>query len=318
MSVYTEQSRHLTDLLVFAKVVERGSFTAAALALGVGKSAVSKQIQRLERHLSTTLLHRTTRRLVLTEAGRTLAEHADAMLRAAGAAVDAAAAHARQPSGRLRMTASVTYGRHVLAPLLPAFRRRHPAVDVELLLVDRCIDLWEEGLDLAIRLTSVPSPGLAGRPLHDCGFVVCGTPGFLRRHRIRQPADLKGVPCMAFSAGAGPGGALWRLRRAPDLAEVPVRGPVVVNSSDVVRELALAGMGLGLLPDFVVRADLDSGRLRAVLPDWTPDGAFGPTAWALWQPQRAMAPKLRAMVDFLVGRLGGAGGPPANGVAGRV
>ena len=315
MSAYTEQSQHLADLLVFAKVVERGSFTAAALALGIGKSSVSKQVQRLERQLSTTLLHRTTRRLVLTEAGRSLVEHADAMLRAAGAAADTAAAYASQPSGRLRMTASVTYGRHVLAPLLPAFCRQHPTVEVELLLVDRYVDLWEEGLDLAIRLTDSPSPGLAGRPLHGCRFIVCGTPGLLRRHPILQPADLSGVPCMAFSTNPGPGGALWRLRRGRELAEVPVRGPVVVNSSDVVRELALAGLGLGLLPDFVVRADLDSGRLLSVLPEWTPDGAFGPTAWALWQPQRAMAPKLRAMVDHLAAKLGQTAGDPAGKTA---
>jgi len=300
MSGYTEQTQHLADLMVFAKVVEQGSFTAAALALGVGKSSVSKQLQRLERKLSTTLLHRTTRRLVLTEAGRALVEHADAMLRAAAAAADAVAAHVSQPSGTLRITASVTYGRHVLAPLLPAFRRQHPTVNLELVLVDRYVDLWEEGLDLAIRLTDAPSPRLAGRPLHDCRFVVCGTPSFLRRNRVRQPTDLAAVPCMAFSAGSGPGGALWRLRRDKAIVEVTVHGPVTVNSSDAVRELVLNGMGLGLLPEFVVLEDLHSGRLRRVLPDWIPDGAFGPTAWALWQPQRAMAPKLRAMVDFLV------------------
>ena len=309
MGMYTAQTEHLADLLVFAKVVERGSFTAAAQALGIGKPSVSKHVQRLERQLSTTLLHRSTRRLVLTEAGRALVDHADAMLRAAAAATDAAAAHASQPAGRLRMTASVTYGRHVLAPLLPAFQHRHPAVVLELLLVDRQVDLWEEGLDLAIRLTDAPPPGLAGRPLHACRFLVCGTPDFLRRHPIRQPADLAGVPCMAFNARAElGGGAVWRLRRGRTLAEVAVQGPVVVNSSDVVRELALAGMGLGLLPDFVARADLDSGRLCSVLPAWTPDGAFGPTAWALWQPQRAMAPKLRAMVDHLVAHLGEAAG----------
>jgi DNA-binding transcriptional LysR family regulator len=313
MTPYLEHSQRMADLLLFARVAERGSFTAAAQSLGIGKSFASKQVRRLEKGLSTTLLHRTTRRLVLTEAGRALLEHAQAMSRAVDAATDAAASHLAHPSGRLRVTASVAYGRAVLAPLLPGFHRLCPDVEVELLLTDRYVDLWDEGLDLALRLTGAPAPGLAGRPLHESGFVLCATPAFLRVRRIRDPADLAGVPCMAFGSSTARNGARWGLRRGAERVEVEVRGPVSANSSDVIRELVLGGMGVGLLPTFAVNADLASRALRRVLPQWTPEGAFGPTAWALWPPQRAMAPKLRAMVDYLATSLGPLPCAPGSG-----
>lgn len=301
---YLDQAQRLADLLVFVKVVEQGSFTRSALVLGLSKSAVTKQVQRLERGMGVTLLHRTTRKLSVTEAGQLLFAHAEAMVRSVGAASDAMAGLTHHPAGRLRMTAPVTYGRHVLAPLLPAFHKRHPQVQIELLLVDRHVDLWEEGMDLAVRLTDAPPAHLAGRPLHDCAFVLCATPGFLRKHRVRHPADLAGVPCVPFEAGPARATCSWRFSQ-PGQAPVAVQvsGPVAVNSSDVVRELALAGMGIGLLPAFVVANDLARGTLKAILPAWRPQGAFGPTAWALWQPQRAMPPKLRVMVDFLVASL---------------
>lgn len=304
MTLYREHSQRIADLLLFAQVAERGSFTAAAQSLGIGKSFASKQVRRLEMGLSTTLLHRTTRRLVLTEAGRALLEHAQALSRAVEAAADVAASHNSRPTGRLRVTASMAYGRAVLAPLLPGFHRRCPDVEVELLLTDRYVDLWDEGLDLALRLTEMPAPGLAGRPLHECGFVLCAAPTFLRARMIREPADLYGLPCITFSSGAGRDSGRWVLHRAADRVELTVGGPVSANSSDVIRELVRCGMGIGLLPTFVVQADLVSGVLRRVLPKWTPEGTFGPTAWALWQPQRAMAPKLRAMVDYLAESLG--------------
>lgn len=299
----TSESQLVTDLLVFAKVVERGTFTAAAEALGMAKSQVTKQVRRLESSLGVTLLHRTTRRMALTEAGASLHEHAEAMARAAAAARDAAAQHGHQPSGRLRISASVTYGRHVLSPLLPAFHRKHPSVELELVLLDRYVDLLEEGVDVAIRLTAAPPPSLAGRPLHAIPFVVCGTPRFARKHPVKQPQQLGTVPCMSFNAQVRRNGATWHFRRGRERIEVDVTGPVVVNSSDVVRELVMNDMGLGLLPEFVVRQDLESGRLVHLLPDWEPAGSFGPQAWALWQPQRRMPPKMRVFIDHLVGEL---------------
>jgi len=302
------QGQHMADLLVFVKVVETNGFTAAAMALGLGKSAVSKQIQRLERNLGVTLLHRTTRRMTVTEAGRVLYEHAAAMVRAAEDAAASLSLLASRPSGRLRMTASVSYGKHVLAPLLPAFHRQHPEIQVELLLVNRHVDLWEEGLDLALRLTDEPPLALAGRPIHAFDFVLCATPRFLRGKRLSHPAQLADLPCLPFGVSQPGQPMAWRFAgRAKghegQACTVKVAGPVVVNSSDLVRDLLLADMGLGLLPRFVVADDLLAGRLREALPAWAPQGTFGSQAWALWPPQRVVPPKLRAMVDFLVERL---------------
>jgi DNA-binding transcriptional LysR family regulator len=297
------QSQLVADLLVFATVVEQGTFTAAAGSIGIAKSQVTKQVRRLEGALGLTLLHRTTRRMALTQAGESLYEHAQAMATSVSAALDAAAQHGQQPTGRLRVSASVTYGRHVLSGLLPGFIKRYPGVEVELLLVDRYVDLLEEGLDLTIRFTAKPPPSLAGRPLHDVSFVLCGTPRFSRGHPVERPLDLVGVPCLSFGAQAKRN-LTWRFVRGRERVDVDVKGPVAVNSSDVVRELVLGHVGLGLLPDFVVRDDLTSKRLLPLLPDWQAEGTFGPTAWLLWQPQRAMPPKMRVFVDYLVEQLG--------------
>lgn len=310
---FFQQSQHMADLLVFVKVVETGGFTTAALTLGMGKSAVSKQVQRLERNLGVSLLHRTTRRMTVTEAGRILYEHAATMARAMEDASASLSSLASRPSGRLKVTTSVSYGKHVLGPLLPDFHRKHPEVRVELLLVNRHVDLWEEGLDLAIRLTNEPPGALAGRPIHAFDFVLCATPRFLRGKRLTHPEQLAGLPCLPFGASQPGQPMTWRFHgRAKghegQACTVPLSGPVIVNSSDVVRDLLLADMGLGLRPRFVVDDDLTAGRLREALPAWAPQGTFGSRAWALWQPQRALPPKLRAMVDFLVEQLGPKGG----------
>jgi DNA-binding transcriptional LysR family regulator len=312
MKPETSPAQLVGDLMVFAAVVEHGSFTAASAAMAIAKSQVTKQVRRLEVRLGATLMHRTTRRMTLTQAGEAVHQHALALTRSAGAAVDAAARHGQRPAGRLRVSASVTFGQHVLSPLLPGFIKRYPGVEVELLLVDRYVDLLEEGLDLTVRFTTKPPPSLAGRPLCDIAFAVCGTPQFAKSHPVATPQDLQGVPCMAFNTQArrnGSKGSSWRFKRGRERVDVNIKGPVVVNSSDVVRELVLGGLGLGLLPEFVIRSDLASKRLVAVLPDWTAEGSFGPTGWLLWQPQRAIPPKMRVFVDFLIEHLKAGTGP---------
>lgn len=298
----------LAALAIFARVVEAGGFSAAARQLGLSKSAVSKQVQRLEQNTAAQLLKRTTRSLSLTEPGRIVYEHAEQIVRLGRSAQDAVASLAQRPSGLLRITASVTYGKHVLAPLLPEFFARHPHVRLALTLIDRHVDLTEEGYDLALRLTDSPPLQLVGRRLHRCAFVLCATPAHLARHGVHEPRDLAGLACLAFSAGSTGRGATWTFTdRAARRVAVEVHGPVAVNSSDVVRELTLQGLGFGLLPRFAAARDLEAGALVQVLPDWEPAGTFGPTAWALWSPQRHMLPKLRVMIDFLVERLQGAG-----------
>ncbi len=296
-------TRLVADLLVFAKVVEHGTFTAAARQLQVAKSQVTKQVARLEASLSVRLLHRTTRKMAPTEAGLAVLQQADAIARAADAAIDAAGAHTSSPHGRIRVTASASYALHVLAPLLPGFSKIYPAVEVELLLVDRFVDLLDEGVDLALRLTDAPPPALSGRPLHKADFVVCATPDFLREHCIQRPDDLREITCLSFGARAVRGGALWQFRRNGEKVDVSVKTPVAVNSSDIVRALVIRDMGVGLLPRFAVADDLVYGRLIPVLDKWEVQGTFGTTAWMLWQPQRVLPSKVRVFVDYLVKEL---------------
>ena len=301
----TVDTRQLASLVVFARVVETGSLSAAARHLGSTKSAVSKQIQRLEHEYAARLLNRTTRKLSLTEPGRILYEHAEQIVRISGAARDAVAGLAERPSGVLRATASVTYGKHVLAPLLPEFFALYPDVRLALTLVDRYVDLTEEGFDLAIRLTEHPPEQLAGRRLHRTDFALYASRAYPGLAHVGHPSDLLNHPCLAFSAGQSGKGQTWTLTDETGRSvAVDVKGPVAVNSSDVVRELTCSGMGIGLLPTFAVSDDLEDGRLVRVLPSWKPAGAFGPTAWALWVAQRQMLPKLRVMIDFLAMRLG--------------
>jgi len=305
MQSHGRQVQQLADLVVFAKVVEQASFSGAARALGLAKSAVSKQVQRLEAGLGAKLLHRTTRQLSLTEAGHVLYEHAALAAQTGDVVQDALGRLTTQPAGVLRMTASATYATHVLAPLVPEFHQRYPEIHLALTLMDRQADLTEDGLDLAIRLTPEPTPSLAGRPLHRCEFVLCASPAYLRHTPIRQPQDLGKAECLAFTPPGPARPATWRLQRAGFSDEVlAVGGCVSVNSSDVVRALVLQGLGVGLLPRFAVAQDIQDRRLRQVLPQWQAQAAFGPMAWALWQPHRAMPQKVRVMVDFLVEKLG--------------
>ena len=165
---------------------------------------------------------------------------------------------------------------------------------------------------MAIRLTDEPPGALAGRPIHAFDFVLCASPRFLRGKRLSHPEQLVDLPCLPFGVSQPGKPMTWGFatragartsRHEGQVCTVAVSGPVLVNSSDVVRDLLLADMGLGLLPRFVVADDLATGRLREALPAWAPQGAFGAQAWALWPPQRVVPPKLRAMVDFLVGQL---------------
>jgi DNA-binding transcriptional LysR family regulator len=304
MQSHSRKVRQLADLVVFAKVVDQASFSGAAQALGLAKSAVSKQVQRLEAGLGAKLLHRTTRRLSLTEAGQVLYEHAAQVALTGEAVQDALGRLTAKPAGVLRMTTSATYATHVLAPLIPEFHERYPDIHLALTLMDRPADLTEDGLDLAIRLMPEPTASLAGRPIHRCDFVLCASPAYLRRSPIRQPQQLSQAVCLSFTA-PGPARPLtWRLQRAGFSDEVlTISGCVSVNSSDVVRALVLQGLGVGLLPRFAVEQDLKDNLLRHVLPKWQPQAAFGPTAWALWQPHREIPPKVRVMVDYLVEKL---------------
>jgi DNA-binding transcriptional LysR family regulator len=307
-------SENLVDYLgamaIFAKVVDHKGFSAAARQIRLTKSAISKQVSGLEQTLGVRLLHRTTRALSLTEAGQALYERASQSVALAEEARAAVAQMTLAPRGTLRVTASVAFGKLCIAPLVPAFLARYPEVRVHLGLLDRFVDLADEGYDLAIRLARVLPEGVVAKRLKPINYVVCAAPAYLRnRPRLRSPADLAAHECLYY--GSGEFGDTWSFERdrshgrpregqpGRGRENVRVTARFVVNSSEVIREAVLAGAGIGLLPMFVVQRDLADARLTRLLAGWRPQGPFGSAAYAVWLPDRYLPPKVRAFVEFL-------------------
>ncbi|MFL6652466.1 MAG: LysR family transcriptional regulator [Sulfurifustaceae bacterium] len=293
---------HLTGMAVFAKVVEAKGFSNAARQLGLTKSAVSKRVASLERSLGVTLLHRTTRALSLTEAGRVLYRHAADTSRLAETARGSVSQLSETPRGTLRVTTAAPFGNLCLAPLLPKFFARYPDVRIHLSMTDRLVDLADEGFDLAIRLARKLPDGLIARKLMPVQYVVCAAPSYLKRApALRTPQDLARHNCLYFAHGDvadkwvfdGPGGR----------QTVRITGNLIVNHAEIIRDAVVAGMGVGLISTFTVARELKAGRLKVLLPKWKPQGSFGAAFYAVWLPRRYLPSALRVFIDFLVEHL---------------
>lgn len=291
----------IEDIAVFATVVEQGSFSAAGRRLGLAKSAVSKRVDRLERCLGVRLLNRSTRSLSMTEAGRAMHGRAVQSLALLEEARSQVANLSEAPRGLLRVTAPVAFGRLCLAPLLAEFLRAYPEIRVQLALLDRPVDLTEEGYDLAIRLTRSPPEWAVAKPLLSIDYVACASPAYLRERSPGEPEELAAQNCLSF--GHGELGDQWVFQRGERRVAVKVAGNVVVNSGEVVRDLMLDGVGVGLVARYAVAEELRRGNLVALLPEWKPVGPFAQTAYALWLPQVHLPPKIRAFVQFVSERL---------------
>jgi len=285
---------------VFAAVVEHRSFSGAAAALGVSKATVSKAISRLEMRLGTTLFHRTSRRLTLTESGKSLADHAQRILSEGEAAEEAARDAASAPAGLVRVAAPLTFGIRHVAPVIADFLASHPAIQVDLRLSDAKIDIVAEGVDIALRIADLPDSSLRARRIGPVTGHLVGAPGYFERHgRPKHPADLAHHAVFAYTNVANP--ELLRFRRAGgEEAAVRITGPLRTDSGDAMMPALRAGLGLAVLPDFIVDEDLAAGRLEAVLADWT----MRATALHLLTPPGTRRPaRVEALIDFLVERL---------------
>jgi DNA-binding transcriptional LysR family regulator len=304
-------TERMAGMAVFSQIVESGTFSAAARSLGLTKSAVSKQVARLEALVGVQLLRRTTRSLSLTEAGRAFydrASHAVALCREAQVAVSE---HTGQPAGLLRVTAPVTFGRSRVLPLMPKFLRRHPGVRLQLVLLDRPVDLAEEGFDIAVRLTQRLSGDLVARELGSFTYVLCASPGyFTGASRPETPADLAHLNCLRY--GEGETRSVWRFHGRKGSHRVRVSGTLLVNNSEALHAAVREKVGLALLPDYLVADDLRSGRLERVLPRWTPSAPFGTKISAVWLRDRHPPPALRVFVDYLLEQLTGDSAPAAG------
>jgi DNA-binding transcriptional LysR family regulator len=286
-------------MIFFARVVQAGSFTAAAAKLGVAKSVVSAKIAELEDRLAVRLLFRTTRKLSLTPEGLALFDVCARVVAAADEAAATAAGTGDAPRGLLRMNAPIVFAQDHLAAPLASFLEQNPNVSVDLSLSDRSIDLVEEGIDLAIRITSrLSGAGLVARKLASDRTVLCASPAYLARRGSPAAAqDLVQHDCLVYSLLKT--ADEWRFRdpgsRQPLV--VPITGRFSAGSGAMLRQAVLAGMGLAVLPSFMIAADLTAGRLRAVLDSFqgTPLGIY-----AVYPQARRPPAKVRALVDLLV------------------
>lgn len=286
-------------MIVFAQVVDSRSFSAAAARLGVSKSAVSKQIAKLEDRLGARLLNRTTRTLSPTDAGQDFYERCIRVAREVEEAERAITHLSAEPRGLLRLNAPASFGREYLAPLVPEMLARWPELRIEALFEDRFVDVVAEGFDLVIRITRLQDSSLVARRIASCRRVVCAAPAYLERHGVpRSPADLLQHDCILYSYATdqnewefvGPDGRLETVR---------VDGRLRANNAEVTLAALLAGAGLALSPDFIVGPAIAAGRLVPLLTDY--DNPFG-AIYAVWPHNRNLAPKVRAVVDFLVER----------------
>lgn len=281
----------------FVAVVETGSFVRAGERLGLSATSVSRAVAALEAHIDVRLLYRTTRRVSLTDAGRTYYRYAVDLLADLAEAEAAVSADSRTASGVLRLSAPVTFGVLHLAPLLPRFRQQHPGLTLDLSLDDRITDLVEEGRDLAVRISrELLATTLVARPLTSTQLVVCAAPSYLARFGAPQsPEELGRHQCLLYSYADQAG--QWAFR-APDgsVHHVAVKGVMIANNGDVLRLAALAGEGIVVQPSFIVGDDLLSGRLVPLLQDY----ALPPLkVYAVYPGRRHLPAKVRLFIEFL-------------------
>ncbi len=293
----------LNEMAVFARVVDCGGFSAAARQLELTTSAVSRHVSRLEAHMGGRLLHRTTRSLALTELGRQVHGACVRMLSTAREVHALAGSYSARPNGVIRMTAPVVFGQVWLAPRLPAFLDLYPEVDVRLTLVDRFVDLVEDGVDLALRIADELAPGLAARPLLPIRYVLVAAPQYLARQGAPLTPDaLPGHRCCYL--GYARFGERWQLQRGEERVSVSVPSRLTINNSGALLAVVEAGGGIGLVPDFAAQAALAQGRVVQVLPEWTFGAPYAGTAYAVYLPGPHLALKVRALIDYLAGGTG--------------
>ena len=293
-----EAATLLPVMAVFVRVVEAGSFSAAARQLGMTASAVSRQVARLEQALSLRLLERTTRQLRLNEAGSECYAHCRAMLEAADQALAIGERLMSSPRGLVRLSVPKAYGKFVIGPLMPDFLRRYADVDVHMQISDQSPDLIEDGFDLLIQVTDQPPEGLAGKPLGPVRQVLCASPEYLHRHGTPQhPQELLRHSCLYL--GEHTGDNRWHFSDGERQQTVTVRGRFVSNHSEVRLQATLADLGITVLPQFTAAQALAEGRLREILPQWRYTGSYQGAAWLLWRQNQHLPPKTRAVIDYL-------------------
>lgn len=291
---------NLNELQVFVHVSQTQSFTKAAKRLGVPKSSVSRAIHRLETRLGVRLVERTTRRVALTEVGELYLNRCQRVIEEAEQADLAVGALQAKPRGKLRVGAPVAFARSILGPIMGEFLARYPELRLHLQLLNGDESPREGTLDVLVRAGQLEDSGLLVKPLMQIRLGAYASPGYLERHKTPDsPTGLHQHSCITMTCGTfgEPGDfAMWRLRRGTELKEVRVDARVSVPDPTINHQLALAGTGVALLAQSVVRADVEQGRLVRILPDWEPDPV---ELHALYPSRLDSSPKVRAFLQFL-------------------
>ena len=286
-------AQDLNDLLVFTRVVNAGSFTAAAVVLGLPKSTVSRRLSRLEERLGVRLLQRTTRKLNLTDAGRTLYVRSARIMSDLEDAERAVTEMREEPRGRLRVTAPVELP--AMPQLVTDFLDRFPDVQIDLDLTNRYVDLVEEGFDVAVRAGQLSDSSLVARKIGDTRRSLVASPVYVARRGTPQNiGDLADHDCVLF--GRWSTNATWTLSGPQGPTKLQVKGRISVNHLDAARHAALTGFGIALLPVDWVADDLAAGRLLSVLPDASPPPG---SLWAVYPSRKHVPAAVRAFIDFL-------------------
>jgi DNA-binding transcriptional LysR family regulator len=299
----------LNALNTFIAVARRRSFAAAARDLGVSTSALSQSVRQLEARLGTTLLTRTSRTVALTDAGQRLLENAGAAVDQALESLKTVAARPGEVTGRVRLSVPALAAPLVLAPLLPRFAERHPGVEVEVYVENRLVNIVAEGIDAGIRLSeSIERDMVQVRLTEPARFVVAAAPAYLaRRGTPQNPQDLLQHDCIGIRASVGGSRYAWELERGRKSWRVPVQGQFTTGDPDLMRALALAGLGLFYAFEPQIADDLRRGALRLVLEPY----AASVPGFFLYFPSRAqVSPALRAFVDVAREVMGASGNPP--------
>jgi DNA-binding transcriptional LysR family regulator len=283
----------LNEVLIFARVIQAGSFTAAARSLGMPKSSVSKKVADLEARLGTRLVQRTTRRIGLTDAGRLYFERSARIVAEVEDADQAVAELQSAPRGLLRATIPLSFG--ILGPIVASFLAEQPDVQVEIVCTDRRVDLVQDGFDLAVRAGPLQDSSLVAKKLGTIKRILVAAPDYLRKHGAPSaPDELAKHVCIAFGGGEAP--ALWSLEFGNKRIDVRVSPRFVINDFEMMLDAARAGVGIAWVLDFLVAGDLRGKKLEQVLADWcsveTPVHAVYPSA-------RHLSPKVVRFVDHL-------------------
>ncbi|HWA19953.1 MAG TPA: LysR family transcriptional regulator [Devosia sp.] len=297
MGYHSAMSQDLARIRAFVQVFDAGGFSSAARQHGRSKALLSKYVTDLEDYLGVRLMNRTTRKLSLTEAGEAYYREASQLLQQLDDLDNSILDQTAAPRGLLRVSAPRNFGEMILAPAIYEFLAAHPSVQLDLRLEDRFVDLVDEGIDVALRISAAQDSSLIARKICDMQHSVVASPAFIAGHgEPKTPEALRNLPCIIDTNLSGQ--ANWRFVENGQTVSVHVNGPVRVNSPLSARDAALAGLGVALLPGYLADPELKSGRLVRVLDGYLQTGSM---LQAVYPHRRHLAGKVRALIDHLVG-----------------